>query len=153
MGMRWKVEIVDYWALKHLGEIVNIEREVDGPNITRIVEMVEQGDVFVRVATCMGHVAGWVHCVHVNSLLEISRLTVASSFRRGGVGTKLVGKVLEHAEMHWFLGGVECCVPESNLPAQLFFKSLDFTAEVEREAFGEDDGYRFRNPVFVWSGA
>ena len=76
--------------------------------------------------------------------MELINLAVAPEFQRQGFGTRLVdklkGKMSQNCRNRMFVE-----VPESNLDAQLFWKSQGFFAvEVLQDWYESEDGYRFR---------
>jgi len=76
----------------------------------------------------------------------ILSIAVDESMRRQGVATLMLNRVRESLDAKSRIGRVEALVRESNLPAQLFFKSCDFKAtNTLSRPFGdcEEDGYEF----------
>jgi len=72
--------------------------------------------------------------------MKILLLAVSPECRRKGVGSMLVGKLLgKLCERRHF---ITVCVPETNLRAQVFFRSLGFRAEgILKEWFDYYGGY------------
>lgn len=107
----------------------------------------------LRQRNCIGHVAKTSSAVVGYVLYEFHRkrfillkLAVAEGFQRQGVGRMLVERMVSR-----FIPGrreaVEVTVRESNLDAQLFFRSLGFKAiEVLRDHYARsgEDGYLMR---------
>lgn len=78
--------------------------------------------------------------------LELINLAVAPSYRRQGVGSKMLAKLASKLSAHR-RRRISVLVRESNLPFQLFMKGNRFRAEeVLRGFFDEpdEDGYLFR---------
>jgi ribosomal-protein-alanine N-acetyltransferase len=77
--------------------------------------------------------------------LELLNLAVSPDFRRHGVGAAMVRKLVEKvAYVHGKRKRITVLVRDSNLAAQLLFRSLGFKAlAVLRQAYEEcdDDGY------------
>lgn len=71
--------------------------------------------------------------------LHLIRFAVHPEYRRGGVGTNMLAKLVSKLSSHR-RKRITIEVPETYLPALLFFKSMSFTAvEVRRDAFGTED--------------
>jgi ribosomal-protein-alanine N-acetyltransferase len=106
----------------------------------------------LRQRNCIGtvaerdeHVMGYiVYELHWDSL-HILKMAVHPDYRRRGVGTQLVQKVISKLE-NTRRNRVALEVPESNLEAQLFFRSCGFRATRVLRAFysdTEEDAYHF----------
>lgn len=103
------------------------------------LRVLRQRNCIGMVAECGERVVGFMIYELHKSRLQVLNLAVAPEYRRMGVGrqmvAKLVGKLSSHRRTKILLQ-----TRESNLPAQLYFRALDFRAvEVVREAY-EDTG-------------
>lgn len=81
---------------------------------------------------------GYVVFVQRGKKLEIINVAVAPERRQQGLGTELCVAVA-------LAGPTTAFIPENNLVAQLFFRSLGFSAvQIHRQGSGNDI-YEFRN--------
>ena len=100
----------------------------------------------LRQRNCIGMVAEldervvgfMIYELHKNKL-HVLNFAVHPDFRRKGVGTqmvaKLVGKLSSHRRTR-----IPLAVRETNLPAQIFFKSVSFCATKVMRKYYEDSG-------------
>ena len=100
----------------------------------------------LRQRNCIGMVAElgekvvgfMIYELHKNKL-HILNFAVAPAYRRLGIGTqmvtKLVGKLSSHRRTR-----ITLAVRETNLPAQLFFRSQEFRAMKVLRGYYEDSG-------------
>lgn len=71
---------------------------------------------------------------------ELLHLAVAPESHRNGIGRALVQRFVDRLSQAG--DSIRATVPESNLPVQLFLRSLDFKAvRVLRGYYGEEDAY------------
>jgi [ribosomal protein S18]-alanine N-acetyltransferase len=101
----------------------------------------------VQVAELGDTVVGFIAYTLLRSHYLVERFAVLPNFRLRGIGRqlceKLTGKKLQNKRSH-----VRCFVPESNLPAQKFFRALGWPANgVERRHFEDEDAYRFEKRI------
>src|SRR5438445_105646 len=91
------------------------------------------------VAECGERVVGFMIYELHKSKLHVLNFAVHPTFRRQGVGqqmvAKLIGKLSSHRRTR-----ITLAVRETNLPAQLFFKSLGFLAVRVLRGYYEDSG-------------
>lgn len=80
-----------------------------------------------KVADLKGIVVGFIVYTFDNRSLKIQNLAVDPVYHRLGIGTQLVGKLI-HSLREQQRNSIEVCVRETNLAAQLFFKSMNFAA-------------------------
>lgn len=74
--------------------------------------------------------------------LYLANLGVAHAWRRRGVGRYALQCVEEHARRRK-AQRIVLHVQESNLPAQLLYRSMGYVAvEIERAGYGDEDAYR-----------
>jgi ribosomal-protein-alanine N-acetyltransferase len=100
----------------------------------------------LRQRNCIGMVAEqgervvgfMIYELHKNRL-HILNFAVHPSFRRHGVGTQMVAKLVSKLSSHRRTR-ITLEVRETNLPAQLFFRSQSFKAMRVLRAFFEDSG-------------
>ena len=141
VGFRWATP-------RDLPGIYEVERE--GSELpweeSRFLAALNRPEARIMVAEYGGRVAGFLLYEVLDDGLYIHRLAVRSFFRRRGVASQLFARV-------YFLlsTGVQRCVRldvrESNLSAQLFFRSLGFRAvRIEKEFFSDtgEDAYRMQ---------
>lgn len=89
------------------------------------------------VAEYNQRVVGFMVYEEVNDEIQLLNLTAHSGYRRAGVGSQLVTMMIEYAH-HALLSGIRVEVRETNLGAQLFFRSLGFLGtDVLREHFND----------------
>lgn len=101
--------------------------------------VLRQRNCIGMVAECGERVVGFMIYELHKSRLQVLNLAVAPESRRMGVGrqmvAKLVGKLSSHRRTR-----ISLQIRETNLPAQLYLRALDFRAiEVVRDAY-EDTG-------------
>lgn len=91
------------------------------------LRVLRQRNCIGMVAECGERVVGFMIYELHKSRLQVLNLAVAPEYRRMGVGrqmvAKLVGKLSSHRRTKILLQ-----TRESNLPAQLYFRALDFRA-------------------------
>src|SRR6202171_2615539 len=112
----------------------------------------------LRQRNCIGMVAEhgekvvgfMIYELHKNKL-HILNFAVCPSYRRAGVGTQMVAKLISKLSSHRRTR-ITLEVRETNLAAQLFFRTQEFKAVRVLRAFYEDSGedaflmeYRFGN--------
>jgi ribosomal-protein-alanine N-acetyltransferase len=100
----------------------------------------------LRQRNCIGMVAeqgekviGFMIYELHKAKLHILNFAVAPCYRRGGVGAQMVSKLVSKLSSHRRTR-ITLEVRETNLPAQLFFKSQGFKAVKVLRAFYEDSG-------------
>ena len=100
----------------------------------------------LRQRNCIGMVAeqgekvvGFMIYELHKSKLHILNFAVAPSFRRCGVGAQMVAKLISKLSSHRRTR-ITLEVRETNLPAQLFFRSQGFRAIKVLRSFYEDSG-------------
>ena len=103
------------------------------------LRVLRQRNCIGMVAECGERVVGFMIYELHKTRLQVLNLAVSPEYRRMGVGrqmvAKLVGKLSSHRRTK-----ISMAIRETNLPAQLYFRALDFRAvEVIRESY-EDTG-------------
>jgi len=100
----------------------------------------------LRQRNCIGmvaehdeHVVGFMIYELHKTKLHILNFAVAPKFRRLGIGKQMVGKLLGKLSSHRRTR-VTLAVRETNLTAQLFFRSMTFRAEKVLRSYYEDSG-------------
>jgi ribosomal-protein-alanine N-acetyltransferase len=100
----------------------------------------------LRQRNCIGMVAeqddrivGYMLYELNKSRLHLLNFAVAPHVRRSGIGTQMVGKLFGKLHTHR-RGKITLAVRERNLPAQLFFRGLDFRASKVLRNYYEDSG-------------
>lgn len=100
----------------------------------------------LRQRNCIGMVAeqderivGYMLYELTKSRLHLLNFAVAPHLRRTGIGTQMVGKLFGKLHTHR-RGKITLAVRERNLPAQLFFRALDFRASKVMRNYYEDSG-------------
>lgn len=100
----------------------------------------------LRQRNCIGMVAEqdekvvgfMIYELHKNRL-HILNFAVSPQARRSRVGSQMVGKLIAKLSSHRRTK-ITLAVRESNLPAQLFFRALDFRATKVLRSYYEDSG-------------
>jgi ribosomal protein S18 acetylase RimI-like enzyme len=93
-----------------------------------------------------GNAVGFVHFVAGDGGTQIRRVTVDPDYRRAGVGTALVKKVLKGAARAG--AGVTALVHEEDADALEFYKEgFGASSRHVRGAFGDRDGVEFTLPT------
>lgn len=128
------------WAgERHMAAILDIEARSFLQPWTRItfLNILRQRYVIIMAAEVQDRVLGFMVYELHKSRLHLINFAVAPEFRRCGVGTQLVQKLIGklHAARRTKIL-VE--VSERNLDAQLFFRALGFRAESILPAFFDD---------------
>ncbi len=108
------------------------------------LQLLRWRNCFGLVAETNDHVAGYMLYEHNKGRIDLLSLAVGPKFRRGGVGTELIAKLvakLSHSR-HPLLA---VSVRDSNLSAHLFFRSLGFRCVQVRHSYDDtaDDAYDF----------
>ncbi len=96
-----------------------------------------------------GRIVGFVIYRFGVHTVDLENLTVSRLYRRNGVGERLVAKLIMRAAVAR-RKRISSFVRETNLPAQLFFRSCEFTADaVVRGYYSEttEDAYWFARDV------
>jgi len=100
----------------------------------------------LRQRNCIGMVAeqdekvvGFMIYELHKSRLHILNFAVAPNMRRTRIGSQMVGKLIAKLSSHRRTK-ITLAVRESNLPAQLFFRDLDFRAVKVLRSYYEDSG-------------
>ena len=100
----------------------------------------------LRQRNCIGMVAeqderivGYMLYELTRSRLHLLNFAVAPPVRRTGVGTQMVGKLFGKMHTHR-RGRITLAVRERNLPAQLFFRAMDFRASKVLRNYYADSG-------------
>ena len=116
-----------------------------GKRISEIRKAVKAREIVVAVAQSSvgsskpGNLIGFVHSIVHNDpisagpLLYITSLYVKQAFRGQGVGSSLLGFIIDRSVKHWSIEGVE--VATAWRPALSFYKRLGFSQY--RADFGE----------------
>lgn len=144
---------IRWMSRRDMPEVLDIEsKSFESPWIEEdFFRCLRQRNVIGMVAEHREKILGYmIYELHKKSL-EILNFAIFPGVRRQGVGTamvrKLIGKLTSHNRSK-----ITINVRESNLPAQLFFKSQDFRAEkVLRRCYQdtEEDAYVFKYNFFT----
>jgi ribosomal-protein-alanine N-acetyltransferase len=127
----------------HAEDILRIETlSFDSPwSQKQFFEAWQYEKSYTLVAQIDSQLVGYLIYSRCRDKLVIENLAVDRSFRRKGVGKKLVEAVIDN------LGKRDCVelnVSDSNLNAHLFLRSLGFKAsEVKRAFYNTQDAYLF----------
>jgi ribosomal protein S18 acetylase RimI-like enzyme len=82
-----------------------------------------KGKQYGAVVALVRHwIAGVLVCQYHKGKVYVAKIIVAPAWQRQGIGSYLVAKLLFEADER----AVWAAVPEDNLPAQLFFRSMGF---------------------------
>ncbi len=116
----------DYEALTGLWDESGLPYKRKGRDaMERIAEEIKHGNAVFLVAECEGKIVGSVFGTHEGRKGWINRLAVAPSFRRRGIGARLVGEVERRFARH----GIEivaCLIEEWNRTSMEVFRRLGF---------------------------
>lgn len=129
------------WMMRHdLPEVLAIMAESDhGWSEDTLITMLMQPSCIGMVATDGDKVVGFmVYALH-KGRLEILHLAVAKAFRHRGIGKQMVTKLLRGLARSR-RAAVTLRVRETNLAAQLFFRSQGFRATKVLRGYYEDTG-------------
>lgn len=141
------------WATRQdLRHILAIEADEQADPWTEadIRHAMRRSHVMVSVAEHRGQIIGFVVYEIGRKFTDILKLTIRSDWRRQGVGTQIVSRIVHRLDAHRGGGLVTAAVCEVNLGAQLFFKSQGFVCDTilcgrYEGADGRDlDAYLFR---------
>jgi len=103
------------------------------------VRCLRQRNCIGMVAEHREHVVGFLVYELLNSRLHLLNMAVHPDYRRRGIGTQLVQKIVSKLSQHR-RDRITIAVRESNLPAQLFFRACGFRAtRVLRRHFPDTD--------------
>ncbi len=79
---------------------------------------------------------------------HLLNIAVAPEWRRKGLATAAIDDLENYARQKTLVE-IYFEVRESNLPAQMLYKKLGYSAvDILRGHYGNDDGYRMRKPIF-----
>lgn len=143
------------WMIRHdLPAVVKIEAAAYPPDqvwsVDGFLKYLRQRNAIGMVAECNDQIVGYFVYTLAPAYLSVKNFTVDPAYQRLGVGRamcdKLVNKLGSHKRQ-----SIRLCVRETNLRAQLFFKSQLFRAtKVVKEKYPNgEDGFmmrRLRNP-------
>ncbi len=130
---------IDWMLRNHMPEVLAIEREsFEFPwHEEHFVRCLRERNCIGMVAEHDDHVVGFMIYELTKTRLHVLNFAVATRFRRRGVGgqmaAKLVGKLSSK-----YRSRITLEVRETNLPAQLFFRSQGFRAVAILRGFYED---------------
>ncbi len=134
------------WMIRRdMPAVLNIESQCFEFSWTEedFIACLRQRNCIGMVAEVDGNVVGFmIYELHKNRL-HVLNFAVGSEYRRRGIGSQMVGKLLAKLSTER-RNRVMLEVRETNLAAQLFFKSLEFKAvSVLREFYddAEEDAY------------
>ncbi len=99
-------------------------------------------DMAIIVAEAAGVFAGYMVVESFRKSFEIHRLVVNHLLMRAGVGTALVHSLKKRLSMYG-MRELNVDVPEENLRAQLFFKSIGFKAKLPIAKSNSGSVFRF----------
>lgn len=149
--LRLNVEI--RWLIRRdMNEVLQIERDSfeNAWSEEDFLCCLRQRNCIGMVAEHEGQVVGFVIYELHKARLRVLNIAVAVSFRRQGVGTQLIQRLVEKLSQQR-RQEILLEVRESNLPAQLFYKSLGFLAVCVLRRYYDDteeDAYVMRYRLF-----
>lgn len=130
------------WLIRRdLPEILEIERKsYDIPwSEEDFLGNLRNRNCIGRIIEWNDRVVGYIIYLRTKTSIKIINFAVHPDCRRNGIGKMLFEKMIALNPPK----AIEAIVPESNLGAQLFLRSLQFRAtEVLRGEFLDQDGYR-----------
>ena len=103
------------------------------------LKCLRQRNCIGMVAECGEKVVGFMIYELHKTKLHILNFAVHPSFRRHGVGGQMVAKLVSKLSSHRRTR-ITLAVRETNLPAQLFFKALEYRALRVLRGYYEDSG-------------
>lgn len=131
------------WSIgANMDAVLEIARSGPAPHWT-----VEDFEECLRHMTCLGlvgyidgKVVGFAAWELEDSAIAILNVGVSPEFRRRGVGTAMVSFFVKNFSV--MRSEAEVLLREDNIPAQLFFKSLDFSClETLADVYDDVDAY------------
>jgi ribosomal-protein-alanine N-acetyltransferase len=139
---RERVRVHIRWMIRRdMAEVIRAEQDSFDFSWTEddFLRCLRQRNCIGMVAEVEDRVVGFmIYELHKNRL-HVLNFAVAPEWRRIGVGTqmvlKLIGKLSSHRRTK-----ISLAVRESNLSAQLFFRSQDFKASKVLRSYYEDSG-------------
>jgi ribosomal-protein-alanine N-acetyltransferase len=130
------------WMIRRdLYDVLAVEREAfDHPwTEGEFLHCLRQRNCIGMVAEQDERIVGYMLYELNKSRLHLLNFAVAAHVRRTGVGTQMVGKLFGKLHTHR-RGKITLAVRERNLPAQIFFRGLDFRASKVMRNYYEDSG-------------
>lgn len=130
------------WMIRRdMSEVMSAERaSFDHPwTEDDFLQCLRQRNCIGMVAEVGDRVVGFmIYELHKNRL-HLLNFAVAPAHRRTGIGAQMVAKLIGKLSSHR-RSRISLAVRERNLPAQLFFRSLDFRASRVLRNYYEDSG-------------
>lgn len=137
-----QIKIHIRWMIRRdMPEVLRSERESFDYSWTEedFLRCLRQRNCIGMVAESSEKVVGFmIYELHKNKL-HILNFAVAPDFRRNGIGTQMLGKLIGKLSSHRRTR-ITLAVRESNLGAQLFFRMRDFRAVKVLRNYYEDSG-------------
>jgi len=132
-----------------LGDILAIDAAAFATplNENELLDLLRQRRVGGYAHECYGRVLGYAIYEHGRAGAHLLRLAVDPKFRRQGVGTALVQKILSLPDGR--RADITATVRESSLEAALFLRACGFTARLKRGGFSDthEDAYVFTSRI------
>ena len=137
-----QVRVCVRWMIRRdMAEVLAVDRESFKYPWTEedFLKCLQQHNCIAMVAETREKVCGFMIYELYKTKLRILRFAVAAAYRRLGIGSqmiaKLIGKLSSHRRTR-----ITLAVRETNLPAQLFFRSQKFKANKVLRKYYEDSG-------------
>jgi ribosomal-protein-alanine N-acetyltransferase len=128
------------WMIRRdMPEVLQTERESFEFAWTEedFLRRLRQSNYIGMVAEQGEKVVGFMTYEIYKTRLEVINFAVGAPYRRRGVGSRMVAKLISKLSSHRRYG-ITVSVRETNLPAQMFFKACGFRAVEVVRAFYDD---------------
>jgi ribosomal-protein-alanine N-acetyltransferase len=142
IGVKEQVRVHIRWMIRRdMADVLQAERQSFEYAWTEedFLQCLRQRNCIGMVAECDDRIVGFmIYELHKNRL-HLLNFAVAEEYRRTGIGTQMVEKLIAKMASHR-RSKITLAVRERNLPAQLFFRNLDFRASRVMRNYYEDSG-------------
>jgi len=142
LGVKEQVRVHIRWMIRRdMADVIQAERQSFEYAWTEedFLQCLRQRNCIGMVAEQDDRIVGFmIYELHKNRL-HLLNFAVAEEYRRSGIGTQMVEKLIAKMASHR-RNKITLAVRERNLGAQLFFRNLDFRASRVMRNYYEDSG-------------